>query len=92
MNIPDKAVENFAPPGPARRTLLAGFASAYTASLIPWALAQAVADADQGAFLALSAILAGRQSLDAAQANAPVRRACGRRPRVSRRDQGAARH
>ncbi|KQZ99836.1 hypothetical protein ASD64_13505 [Mesorhizobium sp. Root157] len=55
-------------PNLVRRGLLAGFVCAYTASLIPWALAQEAADADQGAFLALSAILAGRQSLDAAQA------------------------
>ena len=52
----------------ARRRVLAGLLTAYTASLIPWALAQPVADADQGAFLAVSAILVGRQSLDAAQA------------------------
>jgi hypothetical protein len=48
--------------------LLAGLLGAYTASFIPWALAQPVVDADRGAFLAVSAILAGRQSLDAAQA------------------------
>jgi hypothetical protein len=53
---------------PARRRLLAGFVCAYTASLIPWALAQDVTDADMGPFLALSAILAGRQSLDQALA------------------------
>ena len=51
-----------------RRLLLFGLVSAYTASLIPWALAQEATDADNGAFLALSAILAGRQSLDSAQA------------------------
>lgn len=68
MNNPDKAVENFATTGPARRTLLAGLLSAYTASLIPWALAQPAPDADRGAFAAVSAILAGRQSLDAVQA------------------------
>jgi len=62
------AVEQAASPDPARRALLAGLLSAYTASLIPWALAQPVTDAEQGAFLALSAILAGRQSLDGAQA------------------------
>jgi hypothetical protein len=55
-------------PNPVRRGLLAGFICAYTASLIPWALAQEVTDADMAAFLALSAILVGRQSLDAAQA------------------------
>jgi hypothetical protein len=44
--------------------LLASLLGAYAASLIPWALAQQVVDADRGAFLALSALLAGRQSLD----------------------------
>ena len=44
--------------------MLAGLLGAYTASLIPWALAQPVADADQGAFLAVSAILVGRPALD----------------------------
>lgn len=56
------------PQGPQRRLLLAGLLGAYAASLIPWALAQPVANADQGAFLAVSALLAGRQTLDAAQA------------------------
>jgi hypothetical protein len=51
-----------------RRVLLASLLGTYTASLIPWALAQPVADADRGAFLALSALLAGRQSLDGDQA------------------------
>jgi hypothetical protein len=55
-------------PNPTRRLLLFGLVSAYTASLIPWALAQEATDADHGAFLVLSAILAGRKSLDAAQA------------------------
>lgn len=55
-------------PDATRRLLLLGLVSAYTASLIPWALAQEAADADIGAFLALSAILVGHQSLDAAQA------------------------
>lgn len=52
---------------PARRRLLAGLLTAYTASLIPWALAQPAPRADLGAFTALSAILVGRQALDAAQ-------------------------
>lgn len=55
-------------PDPIRRLLLFGLVPAYTASLIPWALAQEATDVDNGAFLALSAILVGRQSLDAAQA------------------------
>lgn len=50
---------------PARRRVLAGFLTAYTASLVPWALAQPVANAEHGAFMALSAILVGRRSLDA---------------------------
>jgi hypothetical protein len=64
----DHAVEGVAPLDLARRRVLASLLTAYTASLIPWALAQPAADADRGAFLAVSAILAGRQSLDAAQA------------------------
>jgi hypothetical protein len=55
-------------PNAARRTVLAALLSASTAALIPWALGEPVADADHGAFLALSAIIAGRQSLDAVQA------------------------
>jgi Membrane bound FAD containing D-sorbitol dehydrogenase len=56
------------PADPSRRRLLAGLLTAYTASLIPWALAQPAPDADRGAFTALSAILVGRQALDAALA------------------------
>jgi hypothetical protein len=52
---------------PRRRLLLSSVAGAYVASLIPWALAQPAADTQRGAFLALSAILVGRASLDAAQ-------------------------
>lgn len=51
-----------------RRTVLGGLLGAYAASLIPWALAQPVANAEQGAFLGVSALLVGRQTLDAAQA------------------------
>ena len=51
-----------------RRMLLAAMLSGYAASLIPWALAQPIADANRGAFLAVSAILAGRKALDEAQA------------------------
>jgi hypothetical protein len=60
--------ETAAAPDFSRRTLLVALLSASTAALIPWALAEPVADAGSGAFLALSAILAGRQSLDATQA------------------------
>ncbi|MBN8714232.1 MAG: hypothetical protein J0H50_09715 [Xanthomonadales bacterium] len=56
------------PSNPSRRRLLAGLLTAYTASLIPWALAQPAPSAERGAFTALSAILVGRQALDAAQA------------------------
>lgn len=62
-NAADVAAPNFS-----RRTLLAALLSASTAALIPWALAAPVADAGSGAFLALSALIAGRQSLDARQA------------------------
>jgi hypothetical protein len=55
-------------PNFSRRTVLAALLSATTAALIPWALAEPVTDAGSGAFLALSAIIAGRQSLDAVQA------------------------
>lgn len=55
------------PADPSRRRLLAGLLTAYTASLIPWALAQPAPHADRGAFTALSAILVGRQALDAVQ-------------------------
>src|SRR5690349_16303441 len=68
MNKPVGAAENLGAPDPGRRRLLASLLTAYTASLIPWALAQPVADAERGAFAAVSAILAGRQSLDAVQA------------------------
>ena len=56
------------PADPTRRRLLAGLLTAYTASLIPWALAEPAPHADRGAFTALSAILVGRQALDALQA------------------------
>jgi hypothetical protein len=48
-----------------RRWLLGSLLTAYTASLVPWALAQPIDDRDQGAFLAISAIIAGHQALDA---------------------------
>lgn len=51
-------------PAVSRRVVLAGLLTAYTASLIPWAVAQSAPDADRGNFLALSALIAGRQSLD----------------------------
>jgi hypothetical protein len=63
-----KAVETDVPADAARRGLLLGLLSAYTISLIPWATAQPVANPSEGAFMALSAILAGRQSLDVVQA------------------------
>lgn len=54
------------PANPGRRRLLAGLLTAYTASLIPWALAQPVPNVERGAFAAVSAILVGRKMLDAA--------------------------
>ncbi len=54
-----------APADPSRRRVLAGLLTAYTASLIPWALAAPVADQAHAAFAALSAILVGRKMLDA---------------------------
>lgn len=54
----------FNPPAPARRKLLVGLVTVYTASLIPWAMAAPVTDAGHGAFVALSAILAGRRMLN----------------------------
>jgi hypothetical protein len=70
MNRPGERMPEDQPDAPdsARRRLLGSLLSAYAASLIPWALAQPVEDAGRGAFMALSAIIAGRQSLDAAQA------------------------
>jgi len=69
--VPDKLDNVLAsrddPADPSRRRLLAGLLTAYTASLIPWALAQPAPHADRGAFTALSAILVGRQALDAVQ-------------------------
>lgn len=47
-----------------RRAVLGGLLGTYVASLVPWALAQPVANAEQGAFLGVSALLAGRQTLD----------------------------
>ena len=70
--VPDKldgvSASHDPPADPSRRRLLAGLLTAYTASLIPWALAQPASHADRGAFTALSALLVGRQALDAAQA------------------------
>lgn len=54
------------PPTLQRRAILGGLLGSYASSLIPWALAQPVANAEQGAFLGVSAILAGRQTLDRA--------------------------
>jgi hypothetical protein len=62
MNDAKEALQP-SPSDPGRRTVLAGLLSVYAASLIPWALAEPVDDPARGAFLALSAILAGRQSL-----------------------------
>lgn len=55
-------------PDPLRRALLVGFGATYVLSLIPWAMAQEVPEADMAPFMALSALLVGRPSLDTAQA------------------------
>lgn len=70
LDEPDNAAADRTddPADASRRRLLAGLLTAYTASLIPWALAQPAPHAERGAFTALSAILVGRQALDAAQA------------------------
>lgn len=60
--------EGRGPLNPGRRMVLAGLLSASAAALIPWALAEPVADAEQGAFLGVSAMLVGRQVLDPALA------------------------
>lgn len=52
---------------PSRRRVLAGLLTAYTASVIPWAMAQPAAQGDRGAFTALSVILVGRHALDVVQ-------------------------
>ena len=56
--------EGRGPLNPGRRMALAGLLSASAAALIPWALAEPVANAEQGAFLGVSAMLVGRQVLD----------------------------
>lgn len=55
-------------PDPTRRRVLGSLLAACTAAHIPWALAQPIADDKQGAFLALSAIIVGRKSLDTGMA------------------------
>jgi len=52
------------PFNPGRRLLLASLLSASAAALIPWALAEPVDNAGQGAFLGVSAILVGRLALE----------------------------
>ncbi|MFC5523202.1 sugar dehydrogenase complex small subunit [Polaromonas jejuensis] len=68
MNEIHSTKQHSPPHQPQRRVVLAGLLGAYAASLIPWALSQPVADAGQGAFLGVSALLAGRQTLDGVQA------------------------
>jgi hypothetical protein len=68
MSSTGDLLDNGATANRTRRRLLAGMLSGYAASLIPWALAQPVTDANRGAFLAVSAILAGRRALDEVQA------------------------
>ncbi|RTZ47829.1 hypothetical protein EKL30_02280 [Candidimonas sp. SYP-B2681] len=61
-------VQERGPIDPTKRRLLISCLSAYSASLIPWAWSQPVKDSGHGAFIALSAILTGRQALDQVQA------------------------
>lgn len=49
---------------PRRRLLLAALLSAPAAALIPWALAEPVDNPEHGAFLGVSAVLAGRLALE----------------------------
>lgn len=58
------AVKAVSATGIPRRVVLSGLLSAYTASLIPWALAETAPDVDRGNFLILSALIAGREALD----------------------------
>jgi hypothetical protein len=64
MNSLMNEIQSLGAAKPTRRMLLQGLLTAYTASLIPFALAESVDTQEQGAFLALSAIIAGRKSLD----------------------------
>lgn len=64
MDGSHKALDDSVMHNQARRRVLAGLLSAYTFTLIPWAAAQPINSNGHGAFLAISAILAGRQSLD----------------------------
>jgi len=50
---------------PIRRRTLRTMVSACVAARIPWAMSQPVANSDRAAFIALSAIIAGRATLDA---------------------------
>jgi hypothetical protein len=59
------ASHSWEPADPSRRRLLIGMLTVYTASLIPWAVAQTAPDHERGAFMALSAIIAGCQALNA---------------------------
>jgi len=66
--VPLSILDQEALPQPARRRILAGFVGAYAATLVPWALAQPVRDGPHADFLALSALIVGRQALDASMA------------------------
>jgi len=63
-NLIPNVLDNSVVTDPSRRRLAVSLLSAYTATLISWAWAQPIANDQQGAFFALSAILAGRQSPD----------------------------
>lgn len=72
--------QHSAPASASRRRLLAGFVGAYTATLVPWALAEPVKDDQQASFVALSAIIAGRQSLDTEMADRTFKAFVARQP------------
>lgn len=67
-SLPRHTDSNAASPDPTRRRVLGSLLAVCTAAHIPWALAQPITDDKQGAFLALSAIIAGRKSLDTGMA------------------------
>ena len=65
---------------PTRRTLLTAMLGAWTASHIGFALAEPVDSPAQADFLALSALIAGQQALDASLAAALYRALCDLHP------------
>lgn len=64
MKCPTFKHDSCSGPDHGRRRLLGGMLSAYTITLIPWAVSLPVHAQSEGSFLALSAILVGREALD----------------------------